>query len=177
MKRFGPRHAAIIIVVAGLLLAINFAVAPRRRALQTRDCQTNLKQISLAMMQYVRDYDEKYPLAHNWMDVTTPYAARSATNRAVEARYLCPTSGAFYAYNANLQNSNIARTDAQTVWFFDAQAGGNQRNFSGDGADWPVSPVHQQHPNWGNNVVTGDANTKFAERKPPASAFLPTPAF
>lgn len=40
-------------------------------------CQSNLKQISLGVMQYVQDYDGKYPLASTpsggWVDAIYPY--------------------------------------------------------------------------------------------------------
>lgn len=174
MKRFGPRHAATLVVFAGLLIAINFAIAPRRRAVQTKNCEFNLKQITVAMMQYVRDYDEKYPVTARWADDLKPYASNTQTVKEHGIDYLfhCPTSGASYAYNNHLEGFSIAQTDATNVWIFDAEAGQTQRNFSGDGKDWPASPIHEKYPIWGNHLITGDGSVKFAESPPPASAFL-----
>jgi prepilin-type processing-associated H-X9-DG protein len=45
-----------------------------------KSCQSNLKQVSLALMQYTQDYDETYPLAKTysrspvgWSDAIYPY--------------------------------------------------------------------------------------------------------
>lgn len=57
-----PHYATIgFTVVAGLGGALYLAAQPRLRAVQTKNCEINLKQIGLAMMQYERDYDEHYP--------------------------------------------------------------------------------------------------------------------
>ena len=52
----------VVIAVIALLAAILFPVFARARENARRtSCLSNLKQIGLAVMQYVQDYDEKYP--------------------------------------------------------------------------------------------------------------------
>src|SRR6187455_2045598 len=54
----------VVIAIIALLAAILFPVFARARENARRaSCQSNLKQMGLATMQYVQDYDERYPLA------------------------------------------------------------------------------------------------------------------
>ena len=51
----------VVIAIIAILAAILFPVFARARESARRaSCQSNLKQIGLAMMQYTQDYDEKY---------------------------------------------------------------------------------------------------------------------
>jgi len=53
----------VVIAIIAILAAILFPVFSRARENARRSsCQSNLKQIGLGIMQYVQDYDEKYPL-------------------------------------------------------------------------------------------------------------------
>ena len=53
----------VVIAIIAILAAILFPVFARARENARRSsCQSNLKQIGLGVMQYVQDYDEKYPL-------------------------------------------------------------------------------------------------------------------
>lgn len=59
-------------------------------------CQSNLKQISLGVLQYTQDYDEKLPPAKHWIDVVRPYIKS-------EPIFNCPSipSGKRYGYAYN----------------------------------------------------------------------------
>lgn len=181
MKRLAPRHAAIGVVLAGFVVALYLAAQPRKRAQQTEICQRNLKRISLAMLIYIRDYDEHYPNANNWMDALQPYARGFGTSResdaAVEARYRCPTTGSFYVYNRHLAGLSYVRADdPMTPWVYEAGAHQNQRNFSDGGELWPAIAIHQRSPVWGNNVLLGDAGIELRGNKPKFRSFAaPTP--
>jgi prepilin-type N-terminal cleavage/methylation domain-containing protein/prepilin-type processing-associated H-X9-DG protein len=55
----------VVIAIIAVLAAILFPVFARARENARRaSCQSNLKQIGLAVVQYTQDYDEKYPM-HN----------------------------------------------------------------------------------------------------------------
>jgi prepilin-type processing-associated H-X9-DG protein len=82
------------VAIISLLAAILFPVFARARE-QARKaaCQSNLKQLGLAVMMYVQDYDEKYPYAYMngssgvyWFNVYDPYVK----NKQV---WVCPTAG------------------------------------------------------------------------------------
>lgn len=65
-----PRRSAytliellIVIAIIAVLAAILFPVFARARENARRaSCQSNLKQISLGALQYIQDYDERFPL-------------------------------------------------------------------------------------------------------------------
>lgn len=53
----------VVIAIISILAAILFPVFARARESARRtSCMSNLKQIGLGVMQYVQDYDERYPL-------------------------------------------------------------------------------------------------------------------
>jgi prepilin-type N-terminal cleavage/methylation domain-containing protein/prepilin-type processing-associated H-X9-DG protein len=55
----------VVIAIISILASILFPVFARARENARRaSCMSNLKQMGLAMMQYVQDYDEKYPLSY-----------------------------------------------------------------------------------------------------------------
>ena len=52
----------VVIAIIAILAAILFPVFARARENARRaSCQSNLKQIGLGVLQYIQDYDEKYP--------------------------------------------------------------------------------------------------------------------
>lgn len=54
----------VVIAIIAILAAILFPVFARARENARRaSCQSNLKQIGLAVLQYVQDYDERYPIS------------------------------------------------------------------------------------------------------------------
>ena len=111
----------VVIAIIAILASILFPVFARARENARRaSCQSNLKQLGLAVMQYVQDYDEYYPrslsgnmaspptgqtawFANNWTwgEITFPY------HKSVQAFY-CPSgtdtgNPSAYNYGANRQ--------------------------------------------------------------------------
>jgi prepilin-type N-terminal cleavage/methylation domain-containing protein/prepilin-type processing-associated H-X9-DG protein len=69
----------VVIAIIAILAAILFPVfAQARESARTSSCLSNIKQISLAVLQYIQDYDEAYP---------TPLYCRLGTSDA------CPGTG------------------------------------------------------------------------------------
>lgn len=79
----------IVIAIVSLLAAILFPVFARARDNARRaSCQSNLKQIGLALMQYVQDYDERLPnRATGNIDIHTRLQAY-VKNRQI---FICPS--------------------------------------------------------------------------------------
>jgi prepilin-type N-terminal cleavage/methylation domain-containing protein/prepilin-type processing-associated H-X9-DG protein len=81
----------VVIAIIAILAAILFPVfaKAREKARQTT-CASNLKQIGLAMTQYVQDYDENLPFreitgGQTWKVVITPYLKSSNV-------FMCPSN-------------------------------------------------------------------------------------
>lgn len=121
-KGFTLIELLVVIAIIAILAAILFPVFSRARekARQTV-CTSNEKQIGLAIMQYVQDYDEIYPVA-NWgrtydasgaflgnpygvFDVLEPYIKATGVMK-------CPSRQGKIGYQQNGQN-------AQSIWGVD----------------------------------------------------------
>src|SRR6195952_4217645 len=67
----------VVIAIIAILASILFPAFGRARENARRSsCQSNEKQIGLGLLQYVQDYDERYPIAigaASWRQVIQPY--------------------------------------------------------------------------------------------------------
>ena len=79
IKGFTLIELLVVIAIIAILAAILFpAFARARENARRASCQSNLKQISLGMIQYTQDYDEKFPGYNSppnvgWADSLQPY--------------------------------------------------------------------------------------------------------
>jgi len=127
MKRgFTLIELLVVIAIIAILAAILFPVFARARekARQT-SCLSNVKQISLGIIMYMQDYDERFPMLywtasprHGLAQVVQPYIKNADV-------YNCPSSDAeatmplsylehmSYGYNTGLFLVNSARKLAQ----------------------------------------------------------------
>ncbi|RYX86348.1 DUF1559 domain-containing protein [bacterium] len=63
----------VVIAIIAILAAILFPVFARARENARRaSCQSNLKQLGLAVIQYTQDYDEKFPINYNFVTTSNP---------------------------------------------------------------------------------------------------------
>ncbi len=59
----------VVIAIIAILAAILFPVfAQARERARAISCMSNVRQIGLATMQYIQDYDETFPLGYCWKD-------------------------------------------------------------------------------------------------------------
>ncbi|MCW5933289.1 MAG: hypothetical protein KIT45_03195 [Fimbriimonadia bacterium] len=103
--------------VLSLILAPVFNQA-EDEAIRTH-CLSNLKQLGTAQMMYIQDYDEHFPMASQWGDLTEPYLKD-------RAKYRCPSvsdQGGFgYAMNSEMSQKKfdeIKKPD-QTLLLYDS---------------------------------------------------------
>jgi prepilin-type N-terminal cleavage/methylation domain-containing protein/prepilin-type processing-associated H-X9-DG protein len=86
----------VVIAIIAILAAILFPVfAQAREKARQASCLSNQKQIGTAIMMYVQDYDENFPVyVHHpkhtvyWYDMINPYVRASDTRSSI---YTCPS--------------------------------------------------------------------------------------
>ncbi len=90
----------VVIAIIAILAAILFPVfAQAREKARQAACLSNQKQIGLAFMQYVQDYDETFPPADtlqrvNWYSLVDPYIKAGLVGTSPSQRksvFLCPS--------------------------------------------------------------------------------------
>ncbi len=156
----------------------------RERARQTTSL-SNLKQIALAMFQYLQDHNEKYPAAERWVDAITPYLVDASETQARRQQILmslfhdpsAPDSQKWsYAFNSNLSGLPLSQVDkpSTTVLLFESNA--NVKNAADTGESIP----HPGRHSGGTDYALADGHAKYyrdtmseADRRQYLS-FLPT---
>ena len=84
----------VVIAIIAILAAILFPVFARARENARRSsCSSNLKQIGLGVLQYVQDYDERYPPAYsNGQVANTPWHALVQPYVKSTQVFACPSN-------------------------------------------------------------------------------------
>jgi len=102
----------VVIAIIAILAAILFPVFGRARENARRSaCQSNLKQIGLGFMQYVQDYDERFPPGVNtnsgngWANQIYTYTKSIQIVKCPSDSFTVP---AFFPYGATHLPSNIS---------------------------------------------------------------------
>lgn len=154
-----PRHMALGLVVVGLGVAAYKISIPLRASGQKRQCQSNLKQLGLAVTQYVRDYDETFVLAPKWEAELKPYLVR-VTNSPVNHQLVCPTTERGYAFNVHLDSAPVSAVDVEETMtlFYEPARVVN----ADDGKNWALSGIHDK----GSNVCFVDGHVEWLTAKP-----------
>ena len=163
----------VVIAIIAILAAILFPVfAKAREKARQSSCQSNEKQIGLAFLQYVSDYDQTWPamfwtaatgwqpnygatLSSYWYGEVVPYAKNAQV-------FLCPsaTNKSFcsYIYNQWLDRNTDANitTPAQYVILADSY---NDGIWALDGATMAVTG-----PPWGGTNPDGSNASRLTDR-------------
>jgi prepilin-type N-terminal cleavage/methylation domain-containing protein/prepilin-type processing-associated H-X9-DG protein len=159
VKGFTLIELLVVIAIIAILAAILFPVFARARENARRSsCQQNIRQIGLAIKQYLSDYDESFPqvsVLANGSDTTlTPWGWADACQPYVRNTQLfqCPSDSAQpgpaaftgsdanytdYFYNSNLagQNESALQYIASTVMLGDGLPGNATRAADGNGGN------------------------------------------
>ncbi len=103
----------VVIAIIAILASILFPVFGRARENARRSsCQSNLKQQGLGVLQYVQDYDEKYPMAYYYLNDTNGTGGYRQWSRLIgpyvksDQLFVCPSdpSGGLPPTNVGLDD-------------------------------------------------------------------------
>ena len=144
-KGFTLIELLVVIAIIAILAAILFPVFARaREKARTSSCQSNLKQIGIAIAMYVQDYDETWPYMWRnqpgvitgsnyitWADFIQPYVKNyqvylCPSKQYTQAQMAYTTTPFSYAFNGSgsgglnggVKEADIA-TPAETISMFD----------------------------------------------------------
>jgi prepilin-type N-terminal cleavage/methylation domain-containing protein/prepilin-type processing-associated H-X9-DG protein len=141
-KGFTLIELLVVIAIIAILAAILFPVFARARENARRaNCQSNLKQIGLGIMQYTQDYDEKMPgstannggdFYHSLSDYVQPYIKSTqifkCPSDSTSNKYSYGYNYVYLALNGISNAVSIAKiqSPAETVMLVDNLAGSTQ---------------------------------------------------
>ncbi len=101
----------VVIAIIAILAAILFPVfaKAREKARQT-SCLNNTKQMGVSFIQYVQDYDERYPqsssgyesVSKKWWDLIYPYIKNAQVYACPSVSSSLPANGVTYNYNSKI---------------------------------------------------------------------------
>lgn len=117
----------VVVAIIGVLAAILFPVFARARENARRSsCQSNLKQVGLAVMQYTQDYDERMPPSHAnprgdayaytpTAQILNPYVKNSQLWQCPSSQSTAVSYGYNYYYLSRFSNAAVAVSSIQNV--------------------------------------------------------------
>ena len=118
-------------------------------------CQSNLRQIGLAVLMFAQDHDEKLPSADKWTDEIMPYLKNENLLKCPAAKDLACA----YALNQKVAGKRLAEiaNPATTVLIFESTKGA--RNYS----DAMTTLDPQGRHNGGNEFVYTDGHARWVK--------------
>jgi prepilin-type N-terminal cleavage/methylation domain-containing protein/prepilin-type processing-associated H-X9-DG protein len=139
----------VVIAIIAILAAILFPVFARaREKARQASCQSNLKQLALAQLMYVQDYDERFSAwnykacvagaAPNWKDVCAPYIKNTQL-------WVCPSTGDIGTRGCAVGNGRGLGVMPDG---YGANCGRANPGFGVDGADGRKGPFCGGQPWW-----------------------------
>ncbi|MGE5530560.1 MAG: hypothetical protein ACM3VW_00415, partial [Bacteroidota bacterium] len=120
----------ICVALAGTGVELYPLIKEQQQKAQFSSCQSNMKQIGIAMLQYVQDYDETMPVNDNWCDAIMPYMKN-------EQILICPSapkSGCGYAMNRHYRGAALKDVTFGPALAFESSLGRNSLGLPSENA-------------------------------------------
>ena len=155
----------VVIAIIAILAAILFPVFGRARENARRSsCQSNLKQIGLAMMQYTQDYDERYPTAfdfnpptgrpNTWDELVGPYVGQKTSYDNAPGIFQCPSDSV--ARNYGTPRSYSMAGSGWVGWSMGTAGTGFARGIDTSGAGVSLGRSIAEFPSTANVIAVAE---------------------
>ena len=157
----------VVIAIISILSAILFpAFARARENARRASCMSNGKQMGLAMMQYVQDYDEKFPICiRNLNDRIEVWDNAIFAYLKSDGVYVCPSASTnntrSYVFNVWLAGwtdypfSGKTDTTPRTIGIADIENSANTVLISENWAQTNATGIYNLRGRWTSSVGTG----------------------
>ena len=146
---------AMGVVIFGAAMFPVFSKA--RRSARQASCMSNVKQQSLGLIMYVQDYDQRYPPASEWVDLSMPYIKNESVFKCPEVSQ--PQSDSYgYAFNTALSKLELKKLATPATVSMNYDSTNLSRNASDALSSMPQPPRHPR----GNVVGYADGHAKVA---------------
>jgi hypothetical protein len=134
-------HLIIVASVVAAVIVAAFAVQVASHRLDQRDamgCEANVYSLAIAMEMYAADYDERYPPADRWVDLTLQDFVKTPGS------YRCPrdrsTARSSYGMNSAISGMQMMSVPDDVVCLYETAHPGDNPYGSPD--DMPLPPRH-----------------------------------
>jgi prepilin-type processing-associated H-X9-DG protein len=132
---------AIASLVLGILGLLALVFSPAREKARTASCQSNLKQVALALLMYAQDYDGRFPARD--IDREGRMLDSYCRNREI---FYCPSASGRpgYQFNRTLQgwSRSLIPATAETMAIFESDDGETVAYRHSGGANFAFADGH-----------------------------------
>lgn len=141
----------VVIAIIAILAAILFPVFARAREnARKANCQSNMKQIGLGILQYVQDYDETMPMyanatyTYNWDTAIAPYLKNTGVLKCPSTTGTGTRYGISYPHvswtGGGVTLARISRSSEVAMLFETQYDNGNQLKLAYCPTNYPIPP-------------------------------------